>query len=237
MSSSTNLEAALANLPTPFIADAATEVTPATAAAEHPIRIRALGALSIEHGDRRLRFGRKLPHVPLALLKLLMASGEPIPAGRLSAALWPGYRDSAPRGTLDTAIYRLRRLLGHGAALERTPDGFALARQVCWTDTGAFALTCERIGELARRAAVADTDPATVDRCERALLSLYRGPFGADDDPPPVARAREQLRRRFARAIAELERLWLRLGEGGRRAELVQQAVTRDDRPPILRIA
>ena len=55
-----------------------------------------------------VEFGRKLPTVPLALLKLSSATPRPLAANKITAALWPGMAADASRGPLDTAVYRLR---------------------------------------------------------------------------------------------------------------------------------
>ena len=191
-----------------------------------PVKIRAFGPLEIEAGGQAVRFGRKVPTVPLALLKLLVAAGEPLPVARVTHLLWPAYGDAA-RGALDTAVYRLRKLVGQEAAIVSQGGQLSLAEDLCWTDIRAFKVWCDRISALVK----GDDGAATSDsvfRCEEALLGIYRGPFGADDDPPPVTRAREQLRRRFARAVAELERLWQELGQGERRAALARAVAERD---------
>jgi LuxR family maltose regulon positive regulatory protein len=186
-----------------------------------PVKVRALGPLAIEVQGRKLRFGRKTPSVPLALLKVLAASRGPVTVARLSALLWPGYGNSAPRGALDTALYRLRKLLGANTAIESENGRISLSEQVCWTDTKAFAVVCDRITRLA--GAKGDTPGIeTIQRCEHVLLDLYRGPFGDDDDPPFVARARVEFHRRFTQAVAELQELWRRVGRTERNARLAE---------------
>jgi LuxR family transcriptional regulator, maltose regulon positive regulatory protein len=205
----------------------------ATGAWPWPVKIRALGPLQIEVDGRRLRFGRKAPSVPLALMKLLAAAREPLALERLSSSLWPGYGSAAPRGTLDTALYRLRKLLGYEAAIIHENGRVAFDPELCWTDMRAFDLCCDRISDLA--AAQTPLDAMSVELCQETLLDLYRGPLdGGKDDAPPVARAREQFRRRFARASADIEALWLRLGEGARRDRLAEVAAARNDRLPAV---
>jgi LuxR family transcriptional regulator, maltose regulon positive regulatory protein len=188
-----------------------------------PVKIRALGPLEIEVAGRPLEFGRKLPTVPLALLKVLVAATEPLSAAQLSAALWPAQGRGAPRGSLDTALYRLRRLLGDDRAIQSAGGGVALSDAICWTDVRALRSTFGRIAALGEQ-----PTRAAVETCERRLLELYRGPFGAEGDPGPVARTREQLRRRFARAVGDLQRSWLYLGDRARRDDLVRHAAARD---------
>jgi hypothetical protein len=200
-----------------------------------PVKVRTLGPLSVEVDGAPVCFGRKTPTVPLALLKLLAASTEPLTAASLRSALWPGYPGEAHRGTLDTALYRLRKLIGVEAAIESDSSGVALSASTCWTDTRAFAVCCDRIGRLLGTAEAPTM--AAVSESEHTLLELYRGPFGADDDPPALLRAREQLRRRFARAVTDLDRLWLRLGERERRQRLAALAQSRNEGASILETA
>jgi hypothetical protein len=189
------------------------------ASAAPRVRIRLFGRMEIEVEGAALRFGRKRPIMLLDLLKVLVSLDEPIPFCRLSAALWPGYGNAPPRGTLDTALYRLRRLLGARSAIDSACGRVALAPEICWTDTRAFTACCDRIASLPRN--VAPLRPE-LESCERQLLLLYRAPLGADDDPPLVARARQTFRRRFGRATSQLGRLWLALGDGDRRQRLME---------------
>jgi LuxR family transcriptional regulator, maltose regulon positive regulatory protein len=198
-----------------------------TAAWPWPVKIRALGPLQIDIDQRPVQFGRKPPSVLLALLKVLASASEPIPLERLQSALWPGYRDRAPRGSVDTALYRLRKLLGSDATIITENGRAALHPQLCWTDTRALSLVCDRIEELACSGG-APLERSQVEHYQRKLLDLYRGPLGNDDDPAAVIRAREYFRRRFARATRELEHVWLRLGETTRAARWVALASARD---------
>jgi LuxR family maltose regulon positive regulatory protein len=193
-----------------------------------PVKIRVLGPVVIEIGGRALRFGRKPPLVPLALLKVLAVVADPISIARLTNALWPGYGDDAPRSTLDMALHRLRKLLGTDASIEIDNGYLRLSDSTCWTDVRALALVCDHITDLASPN-VAPPDLTTVEGCQRTLLDLYRGPLGDEDDPLPVIRGRALARRRFARAIAELGGLWLRLGERARAEDLRQLAAGRDE--------
>jgi DNA-binding SARP family transcriptional activator len=123
------------------------------------------------------------------------------------------------RRSLDTALYRLRKLLDIEAAIDSSNARVALASTVCWTDVRAFELVCDRIAVLARDGGGLI---AEIDRCEQRLSSLYRGPLGHDDDPPVVLRARERLTRMRARAVADLQRLWAGSGQQHRADRLVE---------------
>jgi hypothetical protein len=171
-----------------------------------PVRVRVLGAIEIELDGRRVEFGRKRPAVPIALLTLLAAENGPVPIAKLTRALWPGYGGRAPRGTLDTAVYRLRKLLGSEAALEHSHGTLALARELCWTDVRALERLCERLDALGNEPdrAVADGE---IDRLAACLQALDRGPLAAEGDPLALQRAAERLQRRVAAAKAQLAAL------------------------------
>ena len=190
-----------------------------------PVRLRTLGPLEVEIDGAPLTFGRKSPVTLISLLHLLASSSEPLPATRLTSLLWPAHGAMAARGVLDTALYRLRKLLGHEGAIETTRGLVALAEGVCWVDVRAFVLECDRLGELARDGRI---DRGALERHEAALFELYRGPFAPGDDRPPITRARERLRARFVRACTLLAASWRQLGETERAAHVERLAAARD---------
>jgi ATP/maltotriose-dependent transcriptional regulator MalT len=191
-----------------------------------PIRIRVLGRVSLSVGGREVRFGRKPPAMLLALLKLLAAQTEPISRARVLRALWPGYVDAAPRGTLDTALYRLRKLLSVEAAIEQHGDNIQLSKSLCWTDTRALSLLCERLATLRRGDTRVTVDE--LERCERILFDVYRGPFAVDDELRAFVRARDQLRRLGQKALTDLGVLWLAAGRPERQRALSAAAAERE---------
>jgi hypothetical protein len=197
----------------------------ALAAWPWPVRLRVLGPLELEVDGARASFGRKAPAVPLALLELLASSPEPISAARVTSALWPGYGADAPRGSLDTAVYRLRKILGRDEAIEIARGRLALSPGLCWTDVRALRVACARIADLAARPGDLDA----LERAERLLLDVYRGPLGRDDAPPPALKARDALRRLVGRAVADLRTAYRETGELERAARLADAVRARDE--------
>jgi hypothetical protein len=171
-----------------------------------PVKIRVFGGVQIEVAGEVVGFGRKAPVALLALLQLLVATDKPISASKALAALWPGYGAAAPRATLDTALYRLRKLLG-GDAVLHTGGTLALDRSRCWTDVRALNLLCERLGASAGKRTLA---PDVLLRQQRMLSDLYRGPCAGDGDPLSLQQLAQQLERRRALAQARLEQAQLR---------------------------
>jgi hypothetical protein len=165
-----------------------------------PVRVRVLGQVEIMVADTRVEFGRKQPTVPLALLKLLVAAERPVSQAKLTAALWPGYGLRARRGTLDTAVYRLRKLLGSETAIRSVNGTLALDPKHCWSDVRALKLVCDRIAALpdARK-----SEPAR-ERLESALRDLHRGPLAVKGESAELLRAAEQIEQRSVEARARL---------------------------------
>jgi hypothetical protein len=90
------------------------------------VQIRLLDGLAIEVDGSPLALGRKPPRRLLELTALLaLHAPHEQPAHRLADALYPELDGDAALRALDTALYRLRRLLPPGA-LRRGATGLAL---------------------------------------------------------------------------------------------------------------
>lgn len=149
-------------------------------------------------------FSGKAQKRPLSLLYCLIAQGgRNVTLTRLYHALWDASdAASSQRGSLDTAIYRLRRLLRHADAICISNGSVSLDTGICWVDVWAF----ERLlGESMQ----------TDDLRKMAALILqaldhYQGEFLADMDADMhlgdcndawALAARERLRTRLLRLI------------------------------------
>jgi hypothetical protein len=123
------------------VAAAGTGADEAVRAAPAAVRIRLLDGLHIEAQGHALPLGRKPPRRLLELVALLaLRWPAEVPPTRLADALYPELEGDAARRALDTALYRLRRLLPPGS-LRRGPVGVAL---------DAAAVTVDRRGPGAR---------------------------------------------------------------------------------------
>jgi DNA-binding SARP family transcriptional activator len=167
-----------------------------------PIRIHTLGRFVVEVGGEPLSFSHKTPRKPLALLKLLVASGGgEVSAQRLVDALWPEELGDAGQASLTVAVYRLRKVLGDAEAVQVNNGRVTLDRSRCWADAWAVAGMTEPGRAL-----------PGVDDVER-ILALYQGPFLPGDESEPWAlSARERLR---ARTLAFLATAGRALEAGG----------------------
>ncbi|HEY6099614.1 MAG TPA: hypothetical protein VIW03_09300, partial [Anaeromyxobacter sp.] len=167
----------------------------------HVVRVRMLGAFELWRGEERVTFSRKVQRRPLDLLRAIVAlGGEGVREEALVDAVWPDADGDAGAHALETAAYRLRKLLGAPGALVHRDRRLTLDRTACWVD--ALVLQDGLADALARldRGALAPGELAReVDR----ILALYRGPLvAAVEDGPDCGEAmRARLRAQLARFL------------------------------------
>jgi DNA-binding SARP family transcriptional activator len=163
-----------------------------------PIKISTLGRFEVLRDGEPVRFARKVPRKPLALLKALIAFGRrPVREDRLMDALWPDAEGDAARVALASALHRLRGLLGRERAVVRQDGQLSLDARLCWVDVWAV----ERL--LGRAETAADPQDLV-----RRAAGLYRGDFleAQELDLSPAAELADGLRRRLFRQLVRLGR-------------------------------
>jgi hypothetical protein len=161
------------------------------------IRIEAPGAFTVTCGGEPLAVGKKEQKKPLEMLRLLVAYG---PAGlrqaTLAEALWPDADGDAAHHALGTTIYRLRKLLGRTEVVLQREGRVALDPRQVFVDAWA-------LGRLVQRAG-AGTCRDGLQPLQQRIRELYRGDlFGPDGDDPALAVARDRLRAKVRRSLAE----------------------------------
>ena len=95
--------------------------TPDAAQLQHwpfPVRIYTLGRFSVLLDGKPLEFSGKAQRKPLELLMALVAfGGREVSERQLTEALWPDAEGDAAHQACAVALHRLRKLLGHDAAI------------------------------------------------------------------------------------------------------------------------
>lgn len=182
-----------------------------------PIQIYALGRFEIVLDGKPLRFTPKTPRKVLAVLKGLLCAGtRGVNQGTLQDALWPESDSLLSRRALNTAVYRLRRLLRHKEAIVLNDGWIALDPAVCWVDAWAFEQgVCEPM------------NPAS----QQSLLRLYSGMLLNDADHPLAYEARQRLRRKFIQAVLQLGQAYELSGETTSAIALYESALDIDCTP------
>ena len=171
--------------------------------------VRTLGHFSVCAGGELLKFDRKTPRKPLALLKAIVAFGPgPVADETLADALWPDDEADTAHDALNVALHRLRKMLPRGTEAVRLQDGkLSLDADLVWVDVVALG---RRLPQVPGAGAL------DVERVNEAL-ALYRGHFLASDAAEPWSvSARERLRARVQGAVAHCAAM---LGEAGRHEE------------------
>ncbi|MDT0350161.1 BTAD domain-containing putative transcriptional regulator [Pseudonocardia charpentierae] len=173
------------------------------------VRFRDLGTLVLDREDTPLPVNGIRLVAALALL--LVHAGRHVSVDALAEAMWGGQATPRSASTLDSHIWRLRRLLepdrGRGAPAElllRDAAGYRLLATTDQVDSMRFARLADEAVAL-----LADGQPERVLRRTDEALALWRGtPFTpVSDEPwarPAVARLEElhaQVRERRIEAL------------------------------------
>src|SRR5258708_38294698 len=122
-------------------------------------RVHVLGRFRLLTGDAPITIPPRL-RKPQELLQALIAfGGTEVSAGVLIDALWPDSEGDAAYHALESALYRLRQLLGARDAVRMEGGKVSLSRDQLWVDMWKFeeelqrhseAHGIERIGRLRR---------------------------------------------------------------------------------------
>jgi SARP family transcriptional regulator, regulator of embCAB operon len=153
------------------------------------MRIRVLGPLALEVGDRSATPTAPKPRSVLAVL--LLQSDQSVPISALVQELWGDAPPASARTTLQTYVLHLRRLLAAAltapaatvatTTLVTTPSGYLFR-----TDQTDFDLTSyEQLAADGRRALATGDNRTAADLLVRAGR-LWRGPTLAGLRPGPV---------------------------------------------------
>jgi DNA-binding SARP family transcriptional activator len=159
------------------------------------IRFRDLGPLVLEREGAPLPVGGA--RLVAALGLLLVHAGRPVSVDALAEAMWGGEVSPRSASTLDSHIWRLRRLLepgrGRGAPAElllRDGGGYRLLATTDQVDSMRFARLADETVDL-----LAAGQPGHGQVCERRIEAL----LAVGDPDPPSGRGGRTGRRRRSR--------------------------------------
>jgi LuxR family maltose regulon positive regulatory protein len=160
-------------------------------------RVHVLGRFRLFTGNTPVNIPPRL-RKPQELLQALTAfGGTEVSAGVLIDALWPDSEGDAAYHALESALYRLRQLLGARDLVRMEGCKVSLNRDQLWVDMWEFE------DELQR-----PHDPGVngIERIGR-LRRIYQGHFlQHETEKPWVLKARQDLRDRLLRAIRDAAR-------------------------------
>jgi LuxR family transcriptional regulator, maltose regulon positive regulatory protein len=160
-------------------------------------RVHVLGRFRLLTGDTPITVPSRL-RKPQELLQALIAfGGTEVSAGVLIDALWPDSEGDAAYHALESALYRLRQLLGARDAVRMEGGKASLNQDQFWVDMWEFEEELQRPH---------DSEAHGIEWISR-LRRLYQGHFLQHEaEDPWVLKARHDLRDRLLRAIRDAAR-------------------------------
>jgi LuxR family transcriptional regulator, maltose regulon positive regulatory protein len=161
------------------------------------LRIYVLGRFRLLTGDTPITTPPRLLKPGELLQALIAFGGTEVGAGVLIDALWPDSEGDAAYHALESALYRLRQLLGARDAIRMEGGKVSLNRDQLWVDMWEFEEELQRTN---------DAQTSGIDRIGR-LRRLYQGHFlQHESEKSWILRARHDLRDRLLRAIRDAAR-------------------------------
>ena len=193
------------------------------------VRIYLLGQFLILQNGQPMPFGRKQPRKPLALLKMLIASGGVrADAGALSARLWPESDGDAAKRSFDISLHRLRKILGMRDLLSLSDGKLTVDARRCWIDVWEFEDLVGRIEAAISRGP--EPGYGEYPSLARELLRVYAGHFLEHETQEAWAVAfRDRLRAKFGRAVVSLAACLERQRKWDQAAALYSRALELDN--------
>ena len=161
---------------------------------EERFRVHVLGRFRLHTGNTPIIIPPRL-RKPQELLQALIAfGGTEVSAGVLIDALWPDSEGDAAYHALESALYRLRQLLGARDAVRMEGGKASLNRDQMWVDMWDFEEQLQRPHDL---------EAGGIERIGR-LRRLYQGDFlQHETEKPWIMKARQDLRDHLLRAIRD----------------------------------
>ena len=160
-------------------------------------KVYVLGRFRLLAGETPIAISSRL-RKPQELLQTLIAfGGIEVSSGALIDALWPDSEGDAAYHALETALYRLRQLLGAREAVRMACGKVSLNREQLWVDMWEFE------AELRRPH---DPEVNDVERIGH-LRFLYQGHFlQHETEKPWVLKTRQELHDHLLRAVCDAAR-------------------------------
>lgn len=169
-------------------------MTPFDFASSLRFKVHVLGHFRLLKDDMPIEMPNRL-RKPQELLQALIAfGGEEVGAAVLIDALWPDSEGDAAYHALETALYRLRKILGAPDAVRMAAGKVSLEPAQFWVDKWEVEQELQR---------PLDSELNAVHRMAR-IRQLYQGHFLEHcSDKPWALNARHALRDRILRAIRD----------------------------------
>ncbi len=166
-----------------------------------PLKIYTLGRFGLVRDGKPIRFSRKAPKKPIAMLKILITlGGKYVNETQISDVLWPEAEGDKAHNAFKTTLSRLRQLIGVQDAIFTREGQITLDPRLCWVDLWEF----ERLLNDADHAAGCGYKEKSSRNIESAV-GMYHGHFLAGDTAESwTFFIRDRLRDRLFRNLIKL---------------------------------
>ncbi len=188
-----------------------------------PVRIYCFNHLQIELNGKLLKQdGKSQKKVIELLLTIITLGSQDVQSEKVCDWLWPDSDGDLAQQTLNTALFRLRKLIGKSAVLVN--DGrISLNPNCCWIDVLAFDTTLNELDDVLLH----NTDDALLVKLSNRLLHVYQGPFLKHIDSAMVIVKQDQLQNKIIRLLNRLTLYHEKRQEHSRICWLLEQGLER----------
>ncbi len=167
-----------------------------------PVRIYTLGRFAIVKDNKLMQFTEKAKHMPLKLLKAIIAlGGRDVGAEAVIDSLWPDADGDTGLRSLNTTLHRLRKLLGNDMAITLEDNRLAVDVRHAWVDVFAFQRLLGKIENILKKAEAKDD---SLNHLMEKITAMYQGPFLRDIAEQWALPSKERLKNRYLNILAEL---------------------------------
>lgn len=202
-----------------------------------PLKISTLGQFEIIRNGEVFRLHGKGQQKPVLILKALIAfGGRQVYEQKICDALWPDTEGDLAHRSFETALYRLRRMLGSDGILLFQEGKLSLNTQVCRVDILALEGILQEARILWSSVRNSQSGVQTGESRDRAAkltrmaISIYKEDFLiAEKGHPWLLSCRERLRARYLRGMENLFSYWEATGRPEMAIECCEKALEVDN--------
>lgn len=194
-----------------------------------PLKIHTLGKFQIVKNDILVKFSGKVQKKPLDLLKAIIAfGGRDVSRQRSIDALWPDADGAQASKSFESALHRLRKLMGNDKAVLSHESLVTIDPRYCWIDAVAFEAFIAYAEEVCQNAPAADI-ASTAMQLMNGVLRLYRGHFlEREAEQPWSVSLRERLRAKFLESMNWCARYFEKAGQYEQAIEYLEKGIELD---------
>ena len=187
-----------------------------------PVRIYCFGSLTVEiDGNSVEKTGKSQKKILDLLATIIAFGGCNVNNNKLEEVLWPDAEGDLARKSLETALYRLRKLIGKEAVIVNS-GLVSLNEKYCWLDLWEFEAT---VGKLKDHLLENNKQPYLVIKLTNRLLMLYQDTFLKDFNSSQVIMQQKRLLNKLCRLLETVTCFHESRGENERTCELLEKKV------------